>query len=518
MEEDPTGEQASQAVIAFGVTSSGGSLTVSSGAGLVYKVAEASGDVTSIQWNGKELNDTAKASQIGSGLGTATVKSALASSGTIAVVTVSTSTLTQYLVTRKGDNAIYMATFISAEPSVGELRWITRLQAGLFSSVPVNSDIRNGTVVESKDIFTVGGQTRSKYYGNQRAKDLALRGVTGSGVGVFMVYGNRESSSGGPFFRDIQNQTGADAEVYNYMNSGHNQTEPVRTGVLYGPYALLFTTGSTPSIPDMSWMSTLGLTGWVSARGTVTGKVAGVASGIAALVGFSNGAAQYWCTPDASGNFQSPPMKPGTYTQTLYQGELAVATRTVAVAANATLAGQNITSGWANPATIWKIGQWDGTPLEFENGSNIPLMHPSDARNRSWGPITFSVGTSGTTSFPAAQWMGENNPTTIDFHLSASQVAAHTVRIGITAAYAGGRPSITVNKWSSAGPSPSSQPSSRSLTIGTYRGNDALYTFAVPASAFVSGANIMVVQVISGSGGTGFLSPAFSYDAVELDD
>jgi rhamnogalacturonan endolyase len=518
LDDEPTGDQTSEALTAFGVTTGGGFLTVSSGAGLVYKVKQSSGDVTSIQWNGRELNDTAKASQIGSGLGSATVSSTLASSGTVAVITVATSTLTQYLVTRKGDNAIYLATHISAEPAVGELRWITRLQSGLFSSVPVNSDIRNGTVIESQDIFLVNGQTRSKYYGKQQAKDLTVRGVTGSGVGVFMAYGNRESSSGGPFFRDIQNQTGADAEVYNYMNSGHNQTEPDRVNVLHGPYALLFTTGSTPGVPDLSWMSSLGLNGWVSARGTVSGKAAGVQSGIPALVGFSNSVAQYWCTPDASGNFVSPPMKPGTYTQTLYQGELAVATRTVTVTANAAHGGQNITSAWSSPPTLWKIGQWDGTPLELENGSNIPLMHPSDTRNRSWGPVTYTVGSSATSAFPAAQWVGENDPTTIKFPLSASQVAAHTVRIGITAADAGGRPSITVNAWSSAGPSASSQPSSRSLTIGTYRGNNALFTYAVPASAFVSGTNTMVIHVISGSSGTGFLSPGYSYDAVELDD
>lgn len=92
------------------------------------------------------------------------------------------------------------------------------------------------------------------------------------------------------------------------------------------------------------------------------------------------------------------------------------------------------------------------------------------------------------------------------------------MRIGITAATAGGRPSITVNSFNSSGPGPSTQPSSRSLTIGTYRGNNALFTFNVPASAFVAGANTMVIHVISGSSGTGFLSPGFSYDAVELDN
>jgi len=504
-----------QDATAFGVTASGGFLTVSSGAGLVYRVRQSSGDITSIRWNDTELNDQSKASHLSSGLGTATVTSSLSPSGTTALITITTSTVTHYLATRRNDNTIYMATHITAEPTVGELRWITRLQSGRFTSAPVNSDIRNGTAIESTDVFTVNGQSRSKYYGNQQAKDLTVRGVVGNGVGVFMAYGNRESSSGGPFFRDIQNQTGTDAEVYNYMNSGHNQTEPFRTGVLHGPYALVFTTGGTPAVPDMSWMSGLGLTGWVSSRGTVSGRVAGVASGIPPLVSFRNATAQYWARPDSAGNFVSPAMKPGSYTQSLFQGELEVATRTVNVTANTTLAGQNITSTRANPATIWRIGQWDGTPLEFRNGGNITLMHPSDGRNGSWAPATFTVG-SAASAFPAAQWIAVNNPTTIRFTLAANQVAAHTVRIGLTAAIAGGRPAITVNSFNSSNPSPSSQPSSRSLTIGTYRGNNTLFTFNVPASAFVAGTNTLVIRVISGSSGSGFLSPGFSYDAVEL--
>jgi rhamnogalacturonan endolyase len=501
----------------FSVTVGGGFLTVNNESGLVYRVSQTSGDIRSIQWNGRELNDQAKGSHLSSGLGSANVSFSVSPSGTTSLITIATTTVTHYLATRRNDNTIYMATFAAAEPTVGELRWITRLQSSLFPTAPVNSDIRNGTAIESTDVFTLNGQSRSKYYGNQRAKDLTIRGVTGNGVGVFMAYGNRESSSGGPFFHDIQNQTGGDAEVYNYMNSGHNQTEAFRTGVLHGPYALVFTTGATPAVPDMSWMSSLNLMGWVASRGEVSGRVAGVTAGIPALVGFHNATAQYWATPDASGNFVSPPMKPGTYSQVLFQGELEVATRSVTVTANVTLTGQNITSTFANPATIWRIGQWDGTPLEFRNGANLGVMHPSDARNASWGPVTFSVG-SATNAFPAAQWVAVNNPTTVRFNLAANQVAAHTIRIGLTAATSGGRPAITVNSFNSANPSPSSQPSSRSLTIGTYRGNNALFTFNVPASAFVTGTNTLVIRTISGSSGTGFLSPGFSYDAVELDN
>ena len=34
----------------------------------------------------------------------------------------------------------------------------------------------------------------------------------------------------------------------------------------------------------------------------------------------------------------------------------------------------------------------------------------------------------------------------------------------------------------------------------------------------MTGTNALVIQVISGSSGTGFLSPGYSYDAIELDN
>jgi rhamnogalacturonan endolyase len=507
---------------AFGYTNSGGYYTVDTGAGVTFKIRQSNGDLTSLRYNGRELQSQSRPAHVESGLGTAAVTAS--QSGNYVVITESTTswygsgTLYHYLVARSGDNSIYMATYVDSA-GAGELRWIQPLDRTVLTNIATPSDIKGGTAIESTDIYTVNGQTRSKYYQKSRAMNLSVRGVTGSGVGVYMAFGNRESSSGGPFFRDIEQQgTDNTIEVYNYLWSGHNDTEAQRLGVLYGPYALIVTGGSTPSVPDMSFMYNFGFRGSVapSGRGSVVGRATGVASGQPAVVGFANGTAQYWTVADSgTGNFSSPAMKPGTYTQTLYQGELAVATGNVTVTAGATT-GQNIASGWSTPSAIFRIGDWDGAPTGFKNWNNLTVMHPSDSRNASWGPTTYPVG-SAVSGFPGYQWKGANNPTTVRFTLSSSQVAAHTVRIGITAAYAGGRPQITVNNWTSPAPAASSQPSSRSLTIGTYRGNNALYTYSVPASALVSGTNTMTINVISGSGGTGYLSPGYSYDCVELD-
>jgi len=256
------------AVAAFGATSSNGGYIVNNGANLVFTITSAE-DMSSCKYKGTELNDTSKASCIASGLGASSV-TATTSGNYITIKCVSTavasSALTHYYIVQNGVDNIYMATYTTAEPNVGELRYIFRGQYNLLPNGPAPSNNNGNTgAIESSDVYGhSGGTTSSKYYGSERAKDLTVKGATGSGVGVFVAFGNRESSSGGPFFHDIENQgdgAGSDQEICNYMNSGHNQTEAYRvSNVLHGPYAFCFTTGTTPSVPDMSFIANLGLT------------------------------------------------------------------------------------------------------------------------------------------------------------------------------------------------------------------------------------------------------------------
>jgi rhamnogalacturonan endolyase len=94
---------------------------------------------------------------------------------------------------------------------------------------------------------------------------------------------------------------------------------------------------------------------------------------------------------------------------------------------------------------------------------------PSDSRMSSWGPVTYTVGTSSDSSFPMAAFKSVG-PVTIKFTLTAAQGGARTLVIGTTLAFAGGRPVVTVNSWTSATPSAPSVPNSRGVTRGTYRG------------------------------------------------
>ena len=521
----------------FGYADNGATYGVDTGAGLVFQVRKTDGTITSIVFNGTEYNGpSGKGSHIASGLGSPTTVTPESDGSTYVKITLQTdatngvvSGLTQYLIVRNGENRIYMATYTTAEPDVGELRWITRLDAALIPNgpAPSNNDGTTGAI-ESSDVFGhADGTSTSKYYGDNlthgkdRAMDLTYCGATGPGIGCWMVFGSRESSSGGPFFRDIQNQNGGDQEIYNYMNSGHNQTEPTRVDhVLHGPYVLDFTTGAPPTLPvDFSWMGSLNLNGWVpvSGRGGVSGTATGIPAGFQGVVGFANPAAQYWATIDGGGAYTCPNMKPGTYTVSLYKGELAVATESVTVTAGTTTA-LNLASTETTPSTIFRIGEWDGTPAGFLNADKIVQMHPQDVRMSPWTTTTFTAGVDDPAVFPAIQFRAANSPTTIKFNLSPNQIVDLTVKIGITCAYNSGRPQISVNSFTSAAPAASSQPSSRSFTIGTYRGNNALFTYTIPASALVAGTNTMTINPISGSTDLGtWLSAGWVYDAVELD-
>jgi len=398
-----------------------------------------------------------------------------------------------------------------------------RIPHALLPQGPPPSDILGSAgPIEAKDIFGMAdGTTRSKHYSNHRLMDWAYTGATGNKIGVFMIRSNHEGDSGGPFYRCLINQAGDDQEIYEIVNYGEAQTEPFRMGVLNGPYLLTFTDGDAPNPNvDSSWLDKMGLLGWVPdvERGRVSGVVAGVPQSFQAVVGFSNDKAQYWTTASCpDGRYTSPLMIPGTYTAKLYKGELEVAHETVTVVAQKTQL-LNLNSTEPGNIAIFRIGDWDGTPAGLMNADKMTWMHPSDVRMTPWKAVTFTTGTDPVAEFPSAQWKDENDPTTVVFNLSADQAkTSHVLRIGITTAFSGARPTVAVNAWTSDGQPASAQPNTRTLTIGSYRGNNIEYDIRVPASALVEGKNTLVIKVLSGAGGTGFLSPGFGYDAVEMD-
>ncbi|KAK0662575.1 Rhamnogalacturonase B, N-terminal-domain-containing protein [Cercophora samala] len=513
---------------AFGYTSSGGTYIIDAGSAnpLVFSVSQSNCDVRSIKYRGTELQYGSQFTHINSGLGSATVSiSQINGSNKYIKVTCVTSTLTHYIVVREGDSSMFLATYITAQPSIGELRWIARLLPdklpGEHPYGAVSNTQRSTSTVEGSDVFVVDGQTRSKFYSSTRFIDEDSHCVFGGSdlMHVCIMTPQQESSSGGPFFRDINsNNAGASTNLYNYMNSGHVQTEPYRMG-LHGPYIMQFSRSGIPSVRnvDVSWFGEVGVTGWIpaSGRGRVTGTASGVQNGMEGVVHWFNSAAQYWARTSSNGAFTSPLMKPGTYTMVLYQTEFKIATSSVTVTAGQTRS-QNI-AGTFNTSrnTLWQIGQYDGQPTGFRNADKFLRMHPSDSRMSSWGPLTYTVGSSPLSDFPMAVFQSVNNPVTIRFNLGSAPGAA-TLRIATTLSFAGSRPQINVNGWAGPAPSAPAKIDSRGVTRGAYRGHGEVYTVAIPAGRLVAGTNTITISSISGSSGTTFLSPNFIFDAVEL--
>jgi rhamnogalacturonan endolyase len=262
-----------------------------------------------------------------------------------------------------------------------------------------------------------------------------------------------ETSSGGPFMRDINSQTTTtDQELYWYMNSGHVRTESWRSG-LQGPYAITFTAANAnPSADlDTSFFSSLKIDGYVSSsgRGSVSGKATGVPEKFETVLHWYNAAAQYW-TKSQSGAYKSPLMKPGTYTMKMYKNEFLVATDSVVVTAGQS-ASKDIASKEVSPAIIWRIGEFDGQPFELKNGDKITRMHPSDSRMTSWSG-TFTVGKSNASDFPMALWSKQGSAATVNFQLTSSQVKTHVLRVGTTLSFKGGRPSVKIGNWTGSDP------------------------------------------------------------------
>ncbi|KAG6612178.1 putative rhamnogalacturonase [Phytophthora cinnamomi] len=496
------------AATGFGYTTGSDKYIISTGKGLTVTMKQSTCDITSIKFNGKELQYKSKATHVNSGLGkvTSSVKTLSDSKKTIRVICKATGLEQTYLF-RPNENVIYLGTYHSSNLVLPELRFLARLDKTVVNAGITEATIESGmTPIEAEDVVSNSkGLTRSKFYSGVPFIDDAVHGVKSSAAGVYFVISDLgyETSSGGPFFRDINNKLDVSNELTFYMNSDHTRTEDYRYG-FHGPYALAFTNGAAPSASslDFSFFQNLGLTGFVPSakRGKMSGTITdakAVLGNSDVVVGFSNAAAQYWVKVAAGKKtFTSPSMKAGRYTAT-----------NIAVSYNMT----------SKP--IWRIGEWDGTPDGFLNADKIHKMHPSDSRMSAWKALTFKAGTDANSAFPMAQFRGVNDPITISFSLTAAQAkSSRTLKIGLTLAQSSARSSVTVNgKWIAPVPA-SVAVKTRGVTRGVTVGNYRLYEYTIPSSALVTGTNTIKLTVASGASDPAqkFLAASVVFDALEL--
>jgi hypothetical protein len=184
----------------------------------------------------------------------------------------------------------------------------------------------------------------------------------------------------------------------------------------------------------------------------------------------------------------------------IYQGELAVGTQTVTIAAGQTTAA-NITDTLYTPSaanTIFRIGTWDGTPLGFLDSNLITDMHPTDVRMSPWaadstGATNFIVGTDPDSDFPMAEWHTETT--------AAHRRRPHRRCGSVSRGFDQGRPTINVNRGAYDSPAQAltAQPNSRGLTVGNWRGNNCTYLFNIPTTALKTGTNTIDIYCTSGA-------------------
>ncbi|KAF2214500.1 polysaccharide lyase family 4 protein [Cercospora zeae-maydis SCOH1-5] len=511
----------------FGFAEESDSFVVNAGSAdtLVTTIRKSDCDIRSLVYRGTELQGPQdQGTHIGSGLGSANVTAETIDDKYVKV-TCSTGTLTHYIVAVSGQSNLYMATHITAEPKIGELRYLARLDSSkLPDEYPFgNASTTAGSTetIEGSDVFLVDGETRSKFFSSQRFIDDPVHCVAGPDTHACFVKPQYESSSGGPFFRDINsNNRGVYTSLSFYMNSNHVQTEKFRMG-LHGPYALTFTRSGIPKLQDVdfSFFSTLDIEGYVpdSQRGHISGAASGIPDDCQTVLHWYNDEAQYW-TYAVGGNFTSPAMKPGTYTMKLYHTELEVASQNVTVTAGAETSS-NIANTLTEPASrLWTIGQCDGQPTGFRNANKQLRMHPSDLRMESWGPLTYTVGSSSDNDMAMALFQAVPSPQTIAFTLEQADAGAATLRVRTTLAFASGRPQVKVNNWDAPIPAAPAKINSRGVTRGAYRGYGEAYEFEIPGGTLVAGNNTIEISVASGSSGSKrkFLSPNFILDCIEL--
>ncbi|MEU9448525.1 rhamnogalacturonan lyase B N-terminal domain-containing protein [Streptomyces sp. NPDC048277] len=527
-----TGLLATASAAAFGYRDDGTNYVVDTGAALVFKVSKSTGDITSLAYKGKEYEGYGgKHSHVESGLGASTVT--IRQTGSTILVKVVHGPITQWYAARSGQNNVYLWTN-KADASFTATRYIVRVKPGMFPNTgPDAWDSTADKIIEAGDVWRhPDGTTHSKHYSGKRTIDYDHIGFTTGSVGLWLVRSNHEKASGGPFYRSLlRHSNEGGAGLYEILHYGEAQTEAERFG-LQGPYVVAFTDGQAPSSSlfhdnlDTSWADGLGITGWVGMAGR--GKVAGVGlkgmdATYAYTVGFANKDAQYWAKAAAgTGAFSCKGMLPGTYTLTVYKNELAVHTESVTVTAGGTtsLHTLSLTGDPSAAATLWRLGDWDGTPGEFKNAKLMTYAHPSDGRAAKWtGNVTIGSGGEAA-AFPAYLWKDVNDGVLIYFRLTKAQAAAaHTLRVGVTDAFANGRPRVTVNDWVSAVPTAPTQPDTRSLTTGSYRGNNHTFVFNVPATAWKTDAsqyNVLKLNIVSGSGGTAYLSAGTAFDCIDL--
>lgn len=171
----------------------------------------------------------------------------------------------------------------------------------------------------------------------------------------------------------------------------------------------------------------------------------------------------------------------GDYTQVLYQREIVAGNVSVTVEADVSETSLIITEG---RTTVFRIGDYDGTPTGLLNANKFVRLQPSDDRMSSWSPDDFVVGKSEAGDFPMALFEGVNSGSRINSTLPAIPDGGVTIRIATTRARIQARQAVWTAVVSPGG-------------FGVFRGYGEMYSWTFKAESLIKGDNNLEINVVS---------------------
>ena len=341
---------------------------------------------------------------------------------------------------------------------------VDRQRMGPVSTSPIVQQVSDATfLLQDGTIYT-------KYDNSAFMADHYVHGMTGHGIGLWMVNASNEFVNGGPLKQELT--VHADNTVLNMLQGAH-----FGSGVLnfkagetwtkfYGPCFVYLNNGASTQAMYQDAQKRVDLERahwpyrWVNnpaypiKRGDVSGQIK-LTNGQSAAGAWIVLAAplyavtdwplqgkgyQFWTKAGPDGSFTIPKVRPGTYTlyasganqfEQFYKDDVTVQ------AGNTTELGvlnwQPVTHG----KTLWQIGTADRGTAEFHDGNNV-RHYANYLRYAKNFPddVTFTVGKSREeTDWNYAQWTWYSKRPywAIDFTLPQAQIGKATLTFGIAA-------------------------------------------------------------------------------------
>jgi rhamnogalacturonan endolyase len=329
--------------------------------------------------------------------------------------------------------------------SLGQTRFVLRGPAGtgLYTDHVVD-DQRKGPFPTSPTVRQVmdatfllqDGTVYTKYNNTAFMADHYFHGMTGHGVGIWMIAASNEYCNGGPVKQELT--VHMDNTLLSMLDGGHfgagspDFAQGEAWTKVYGPFMIYLNNGLSMDTmyadakrqtaqEQRQWpYSWLNDPNYPIARGSVVGQVrlanAKSTAGAWAVLADPGGDwpmqsknYEFWAQVGKDGGFAIDKVRPGTYTLYVYGADQFEQFSQDGVAVNVgrstdlgTLLWKPVTHG----VTLWQIGKADRSTAEFKDGGDVrhwanfmryPKVFPND--------VTFVIGKSHeATDWNFAQW------------------------------------------------------------------------------------------------------------------